>query len=128
MVVLPVVVFYGGQWNYLNCYENYKVAGVLVEDSVDYNGLLHLISGEIETEDLLELSVLLNFGDSNVQTVFGLKQDKDVLWFLTLARDSSTRHPIVAHISPVSLQESSDVPISSIGGDRMPCLSSSSSC
>ena len=63
---LLLYFFYGGQWNDCNVYENYSVAGILVNVWVSFNSLDALICEHIKLNELVELSVLLDFGKSNV--------------------------------------------------------------
>ena len=65
---IPIVIFYGGQWNGYNVYENSSVVGILVDVQINFNCLVGLIYEEIQLDGLVELSVLLDFGKSNVQT------------------------------------------------------------
>ena len=94
-----IVVFYGGQWNGCNVYENYSVSGILVDMRVSFNSLVTLTCEQLELDKSVELSVLLNFGKSNVQTVVPIKKDNDVAWYLAFAKDATSRHPLVAHVS-----------------------------
>ena len=80
------------------------------------------------------LSMLLDFGQTNIQMVFYLKQGKDILRFLYLIKDSSTRHLLVVHVrdhslvAHVSIEASfSDISGSSEANDKWLCLASSSS-
>ncbi|XP_038896605.1 uncharacterized protein LOC120084863 [Benincasa hispida] len=124
MVNIPVVVFYGGQCTHYNSYE-YSVVGVFVDDLIDFNGLVSLILDEIQLDVSIDLSGLLDFGQTNIQSVFQIKQDKDISWYWFLAKDSGTRHPLVAHVSH-HFVEGSCSGISGRGGDRLLCLGSSS--
>ena len=79
MVNIPITVFfYGGQWKHYNFYENYKVTEILVDDMIKFDSLVDLILQEIQLDGLLELSVILDLGKDNIQTVFTIKQDKDI--------------------------------------------------
>lgn len=46
----PIVVFYGGQWNGCNIYENYLVAEILVDVRVSFNSLVDLICEQIQLD------------------------------------------------------------------------------
>ena len=46
----PIVVFYGGQWNRCNIYENYLVAEILVDVRVSFNSLVDLICEQIQLD------------------------------------------------------------------------------
>ena len=134
MVNIATVVFYGGQWSQYNSYENYTVVKVLVDDMMDLGGLVSLILNEIQLDASIYLSVLLDFSHTNTQNVFQLKQDKDVCCFLSLIKDLSIRHHLVAHVRDHSFVAQTSIEASSngIGGrseanDNWLCLSSSSS-
>ncbi|TYK14840.1 protein FAR1-RELATED SEQUENCE 4-like [Cucumis melo var. makuwa] len=94
---IPIVVYYGGQWNGCNVYENYSVSGILVDMRVNFNSLVSLICEQLELDESVELSVLLDFGKSNVQTVVSIKKDNDVAWYLAFVKDATSRHPLVPH-------------------------------
>ncbi|KAA0048538.1 uncharacterized protein E5676_scaffold600G001760 [Cucumis melo var. makuwa] len=104
---IPIVVFYGGQWNDFNVHENYSVSKILVDMRVSFNSLLALTCEQLELDELVELSVLLDFGKSNVQAVVPIKKDNDVSWYLAFAKDATSRHPLVAHVSVNCLEMSS---------------------
>ena len=78
--------------------------------------------------------MLLDFSQTNIQTMFHLKQDKNIRWFPSLVKDSSTRHSLVAHVRDHSLVAhvsieafSSYISGSSEANDKWLCLASSSS-
>ena len=83
---IPIVVFYGGQWNGCNVYENYSVAGFFVDVWISFNCLVDIIYEEIQLDGLVKLSVLLDFSKNNVQTVVPIKKDNDVAWYLAFAK------------------------------------------
>ena len=93
---IPIVLFYRGQWNEYNVYENYSLAEILVDVQIDFNSIVGLIYEEIQLDELVELSVLLDFGKSNVQTGLSIKKDKDVACYLTFAKYATSRHPLIA--------------------------------
>ncbi|TYK29120.1 hypothetical protein E5676_scaffold120G002610 [Cucumis melo var. makuwa] len=100
---IPIVEYYEGQWNGCNVYENYSVSGILVDMRVSFNSLVSLIREQLELDESVELSVLLDFGKSNVQTVVSIKKDNDVAWYLAFVKDATSRHPLVAHSVPMAL-------------------------
>lgn len=101
MANIPIVVFHHGRWNDSDCYENYTINGVLVNECMtSFVDLVSLLLREVQLESsisFVQLSTLLNFGMSGNQTVFHIKQDKDVMWYLTLVKNESTKHPLVIH-------------------------------
>ncbi|TYK16461.1 protein FAR1-RELATED SEQUENCE 3-like [Cucumis melo var. makuwa] len=74
---------------------------------VSLNSLVALICEQLELDQFVELSVLLDFGKSNVQTVVPIKKDNNVAWYLAFAKDATSRHPLVAHVSVNGLGMSS---------------------
>ncbi|KAA0048307.1 hypothetical protein E5676_scaffold25G00140 [Cucumis melo var. makuwa] len=50
---IPIVVFYEGQWNDCNVYENYSVSGILVDMRVNFNSLVSLICEQLELDKVL---------------------------------------------------------------------------
>ena len=64
------------------------------------------LNEEIQLDSLVELSVLLDFGKSNVQTMMLIKKGNNVVWYLAFAKDSTSRHLLVAHVSVNSLEMS----------------------
>ncbi|XP_038907134.1 uncharacterized protein LOC120092945 [Benincasa hispida] len=110
-MVIPIVVFHGGIWNEKR-YVNYKTAGVLVDDIMGFEDFVGLIVKEIRLDasiSSIELSTLLDFGMNKVQNIVEIHEDKDVAWFLTLVKEQSTRHPLVAHVTSMCLEGSSSV-------------------
>ena len=63
---IPFVVFYGGQQNGYNIYENYLVTEILVDVQVSFNSLVGLICEHIQLDESVDLSILLDSGKSNV--------------------------------------------------------------
>ena len=51
---IPIVVFYEGEWNGYNVYDNYKVGGILVDGQIDLNVFVGLIYEEIQREGLVK--------------------------------------------------------------------------
>lgn len=49
-----------------------------MDDMIEFDSLVDLILQEIQLDGLLELSVILDLGKDNIQTVFTIKQDKDI--------------------------------------------------
>ncbi|KAA0051464.1 MuDR family transposase [Cucumis melo var. makuwa] len=84
--------------NGCNVYENYSVSGILVDMRVSFNSLASLIREQLELDESVELSVLLDFGKSNVQPVVPIKKNNDVAWYLAFVKDATSRHPLVAHV------------------------------
>ncbi|KAA0053233.1 uncharacterized protein E6C27_scaffold102G00180 [Cucumis melo var. makuwa] len=74
---------------------------------VCFNSLVALTCEQLELDESVELSVLLDFGKSNVQTVVPIKKNNDVAWYLAFAKDATSRHPLVAHVSVNCLGASS---------------------
>ena len=60
-------------------YENNLVGWILVTVQISFNCLVGLICEEIELDELVELSILLDFGKSNVQTMVPVKKRKMLL-------------------------------------------------
>ncbi|KAA0062381.1 protein FAR1-RELATED SEQUENCE 4-like [Cucumis melo var. makuwa] len=87
---IPIVIFYGGQWNGCNVYENYSVSANLVDMRVNFNSLVALTCEQLELYESVELFVLLDFGKSNVQIVVSIKKDNDVAWYLAFAKDATS--------------------------------------
>ncbi|KAA0050468.1 protein FAR1-RELATED SEQUENCE 4-like [Cucumis melo var. makuwa] len=104
---IPIIVSYGGQWNDCNVYENYLVFRILIDMRVSLYSLVALTCEQIELDESVELYVLLDFGKSNVQTVVSINKDNDVAWYLAFAKDATSRHPLVAHVSVNCLGTSS---------------------
>ena len=75
------------------------VAEILVDVRVNFNSLVGLIYEQIQLDDSVELSVLLDFGKNNVETMVPKKKDNDVAWYLAFSKDTTSRHPLVAHES-----------------------------
>ena len=75
------------------------VAEILVDVRVNFNSLVGLIYEQIQLDDSVELSVLLDFGKNNVETMVPKKKDNDVAWYLSFAKDATNIHPLVAHVT-----------------------------
>ncbi|TYK21283.1 MuDR family transposase [Cucumis melo var. makuwa] len=61
----------------------------------------------------IQLSILLDYDITDIQTVVQIYEDKDISWFLSLVKGQITRHPLVAHaiahVSNMDLEWSSSV-------------------
>ena len=64
-----------------------------------------LIYKEIQLDGLVELSVLLDFG--NVQTMVSIKKRQWYFLVSSFAKNATNRHPLVAHVSVNFLEGSS---------------------
>lgn len=60
-----------------------------MDDMIDFNGLVSLMLEETQLDASIDLLILLDFGKTNIQTVFQIKQGKAVSWYLTLAKDEN---------------------------------------
>ncbi|KAA0037324.1 uncharacterized protein E5676_scaffold610G00160 [Cucumis melo var. makuwa] len=116
MIKLPIVVFHGGQWDDTNSYLNYKTTGVLVDEMMCFENLVSLILMEVRFDaspSSIQLSTLLDYDITDIQTVVQIHEDKNVTWFLSLVKGQITRHLLVAHaiahISNMDLEWSSSV-------------------
>ena len=87
-------------------YENNLVGWILVTVQISFNCLVGLICEEIELDELVELSILLDFSKSNVQTMVPTKKENDVTWYLAFAKDATNRHSLVPHVNVNSLEKS----------------------
>ena len=130
MIKLPIIVFHSGQWDDTNKYLNYKTTGVLVDETICFENLVSLILREVRLDaspSSIQLSILLDYGITDIQTVVEIHEDKDVAWFISLVKGQITRHPLVVHASHVSrdLEWSSSVVNS--GMNNLPSLLPSSS-
>ncbi|TYK22454.1 uncharacterized protein E5676_scaffold3009G00020 [Cucumis melo var. makuwa] len=100
MIKLPIVVFHSGQWDDTNSYLNYKTTGVLVDEIMCFENFVSLILRGVRFDaspSSIQLSILLDYGITDIQTVVQIQEDKDVTWFLSLVKGQITRHPLVAH-------------------------------
>ena len=87
------------KWNGCNVYENYSASGIMIDMRVSFNSLVALTCEQLELDESVELSVLLDFGKTNVQIVVPIMKDNDVAWYLAFAKDATSRHPLVARVS-----------------------------
>ncbi|KAA0057231.1 uncharacterized protein E5676_scaffold257G00320 [Cucumis melo var. makuwa] len=116
MIKLPIVMFHSGQWDDTNSYLNYKTTGVLVDEMMCFDNLMSLILREVRFDaspSSIQLSILLDYGITDIQTMVQIHEDKDVTWFLSLVKGKITRYPLVdhaiAHVSNMDLEWSSVV-------------------
>ena len=54
---LPIIVFHSGIWKETNCYVNYKIVGVLVDDQMDFEDFLSLIVKEVGLNPSTHVSI-----------------------------------------------------------------------
>ena len=81
MIKIPIVVFYSGQWDDTNNYLNYKTTSVLVDITMCFENLVSLILREIRLDAssyAIQLSILLDYGISDIQIVVEIHEDKEL--------------------------------------------------
>ena len=106
MIKPPITVFHSGQWDDTNKYLNYKTIGVLVDETICFETLVSLILREVwldASPSSIQLSILLDYDITDIQTVVEIHEDKYVVWFLSLVKGQITRHSLVFHAPHVSM-------------------------
>ena len=109
---------------------NYKTTGVLVDETICFENLVRLILREVRLDaspSSIQLSILLNYGITDIQTVVEIHEDKDVAWFLSLVKGKITRHPLVVHAPHVSMALEWSSSVVNSGMNNLPSLLPSSS-
>ena len=75
----------------------------MVDVRANFHSLVGLIYEQIQLDGLVELPVLIDFDKSNIQTVVPIKKDNNVALYLALAKDATSRHPLIGRVSVNSL-------------------------